>query len=231
MRAAMSILHLLAGASRGGALHRGRFTAGAGCTLKVDLEGKVQWLRQHKWNPPRRFDRSWAMRGHPQPIVRAGRIYVTHPGTTEVECLELQSGKQIWRRTFDDPLAITRGLHGLVVATGRAIHCLNFENGKLVWMNNTPLVSPGHLVASGSNESASWLHYGCSSEHADSHNVASGDTTDSDEDGHIASASDCSDGGYDTKKHRLAHDGTAGADGGGGNRMRVANLINTMHHK
>ena len=48
--------------------------------------------------------------------------------------------------------------------------------------------------------SASWLHYGCRSEHADSHNVASGDTTDSDEDAHIASTSDCSEGGYDTKK-------------------------------
>ncbi len=118
---------------------------GAGCTAQLDLDGKIGWLRKHPWNPPRRFDRIWARRGHPKPVVHRGRVFVTQPATTQVECLELTSGRQVWRRTFDTPLTMTRGSHGLVVATDHAIHCLDFETGNVVWTNNTPFVSPAHL--------------------------------------------------------------------------------------
>ena len=63
----------------------------------------------------------------------------------------------------------------------------------------------------------SWLHYGCSSEHADGHNLASGDTT---KNGN-GDAIPFSDTVCDTKKHRLTTNGTTGVYGGGGDRTRV----------
>jgi len=62
----------------------------------------------------------------------------------------------------------------------------------------------------------SWLHYGCSSEHSDTHSEASGDTTPSDDGEHTVTISHESKEAYDAKKHRLTQRVTTGAHGGGG---------------
>jgi hypothetical protein len=67
----------------------------------------------------------------------------------------------------------------------------------------------------------SWLHYGCTSEHADSHNMASGDTTQTGEDGIGEDVNPDVEQGLTQKSTGCPLLAQPVLCGGGGNRTRV----------
>ena len=109
-----------------------------GTVLCCELPGRVRWLRRGVWIAPRGRSlndwRPWLVQVHTPPLVAGDRVYVTQPGTWCVECLDLQTGRLVWRTTLSD-LAGLAGLvqDRLIARTDRGLLALDPQSGVVLW--------------------------------------------------------------------------------------------------
>jgi hypothetical protein len=107
-----------------------------GCVLACDPAGRVRWVRRQLFLGPA-ADRvlPWrATRSHEAPRVVQGRVYATQPGVWAVECLDLASGRLLWRYADPDLVSlVTVDAQRVVLANGTGLVGLDAKTGKTVW--------------------------------------------------------------------------------------------------
>jgi len=113
-----------------------------GCVLCCEQSGRVQWIRQQLWIPPKDGStptRPWYAQVHDAPLVAKERVYATQPGMRSIECLDLATGRLLWQQTIPRLLRVV-GLSGerLVVGTTTELLGLDAASGKVLWRRDTP---------------------------------------------------------------------------------------------
>jgi len=113
-----------------------------GCVLCCEQSGRVQWIRQQLWIPPKdglSATRPWYAQVHDAPLVAKERVYAMQPGMRSVECLDLATGRLLWQQTIPRLLRVV-GLSGerLVVGTTTEVLGLDAASGKVLWRRDAP---------------------------------------------------------------------------------------------
>jgi outer membrane protein assembly factor BamB len=107
-----------------------------GCVVACDAAGRVRWIRRQLFFAPQADGaRPWhSLRNPEAPRVLHGRVYVTQPGVWAVECLELATGRLLWRRAEPELTALV-GVDGqrVVLATDSGLVGLDALTGKQLW--------------------------------------------------------------------------------------------------
>jgi outer membrane protein assembly factor BamB len=107
-----------------------------GCVVAADPAGRVRWVRRQLFLPPAvdNYPSSRMTRAHQAPRVVGGRVYVTQPGVCAVECLELSSGRLLWRRAEPDLLSLAGVDAGrAVLATANGLLAVDAASGRQLW--------------------------------------------------------------------------------------------------
>lgn len=135
----------------------------AGAVLAIDLlTHSLVWAKAYKDPPPTtnpqqkmgavmRVYNTGALSSewkNPVPIVQDGRVVFTAPDGSDVVCLDLRTGNEIWRSHRVDDLYLAGVYNGKVLLVGkRQCRALNLANGAQLWTRDTGLPS-GQGVAS-----------------------------------------------------------------------------------
>jgi outer membrane protein assembly factor BamB len=111
---------------------------GGGSVLCCDSAGEVRWVRRQVWTPPLRPDygsaKAWFQQYQEPPLVRDGRVCATQPGSWSVECIDLKSGRLVWRRAVPELTRLVGLARGRMVAeTSDGIAGLEADSGKMLW--------------------------------------------------------------------------------------------------
>jgi len=113
-----------------------------GSVLCCDLLGSVLWVRRQVWVPPSEKYADaplWRQQVHHTPLILDGRIYATQPGVFAVECLDLETGRLLWRAALPDITALLGcPQRRLVVETSARLLALDAESGKTLWQHDAP---------------------------------------------------------------------------------------------
>lgn len=115
-------------------------TAG-GTAFCCDLLGRMAWARRQIWTP--RPDKGgdaplWRQQLHEPPLVAGSRVYATQPGVWGVECLDLETGRLLWRRGLIDLTGILGCTQRrLVASTLTGLLALDAGSGKTLWSHDT----------------------------------------------------------------------------------------------
>jgi len=113
-------------------------TTAAGCVVCCDPSGRLNWIRQQVWIPAPSNEYSkavtWFHRRHFPPPVAAGRVYATQPGVWNIECLDLQSGRLVWRKAVPEMTALLgRFDQRLIVETTDGFLAKDADSGDTLW--------------------------------------------------------------------------------------------------
>lgn len=111
-----------------------------GTALCCDLSGRLRWIRRQIWTPPPKdlaHAVSWLKQVHRVPLVVDDRIWATQPGVWAVECIELDTGRLLWRTALPE-LSSLAGRVGsrLIVETTDGLLALGADTGKVVWRHD-----------------------------------------------------------------------------------------------
>jgi outer membrane protein assembly factor BamB len=113
-----------------------------GAVLCCDLTGRLHWMRQQVWIPPKDADANvfpWFAQVHEPPLLSRDRLLVTQPGMRSVECLDAATGRLLWQQTIPRLIRVVGSLNDrLVVATGEELLGLDTASGKITWRHETP---------------------------------------------------------------------------------------------
>lgn len=109
-----------------------------GCVLSCDASGRVAWLRRQVWVPPpggyHYRAPEWFEQAHELPLVDDGRVYATQPGVWGVECLDLETGRVVWRRAVAGLTRLIGLASGrLVLETADGLEAVDPVSGETVW--------------------------------------------------------------------------------------------------
>ena len=116
---------------------------GAGVVFCCDLAGRIAWARRQTWVPsPGRgmYDaRLWLVQRPSPPIIQDRWVYATQPGTWNIECLDLETGRLRWRSTVTELVGLA-GLTGgkLVALSSEGFLGLDPQSGRILWRHDTP---------------------------------------------------------------------------------------------
>jgi len=110
----------------------------AGCVLACGPTGRVHWVRRQVWAPAPASEfqsaREWFEQLHEPPLAAPGRVYATQPGVWGIECLDLESGRLLWRQGSGNLARLVgRVADRLVIETADGPAALDPETGKLLW--------------------------------------------------------------------------------------------------
>ncbi len=119
-------------------------TAG-GIALFVTLDGDIRWLRRQ----PYTLKKEESLRHnvyHAPPLVDDDRVFTFQPGAKAVECLDLETGRQIWQTDIPDATRVV-GLTAdrLIVQADAELMALETDNGKVAWQNEPEGVTQAYL--------------------------------------------------------------------------------------
>lgn len=120
-----------------------RIVAAAGaCVLCCDSTGRVQWLRRQIWVPPPVHDysvaRSWFDHTPQPPLVADRVVYATQPGVWGVECIDLETGRLVWRKPIGTMVRMVgRAAGRLIVQTTDGLAALDALDGNVHWTRRT----------------------------------------------------------------------------------------------
>jgi outer membrane protein assembly factor BamB len=110
----------------------------SGAVLCLDLQGRVQWLRNSAAIPPEIDPTSLSQLCQP-PRESGGRLYLQQQGSCAVECVEVQTGQLVWRRgvvglqqilDLKDDRLLVRSAYGLAA--------LRAATGQILWRRELP---------------------------------------------------------------------------------------------
>ncbi len=120
------------------------FAHGEGVVFRADYSGRVAWLRDMPWIPPRDWSwwqaSSWYLPIATPPLLANGRVHVHQPGSWTVQALAADTGELLWTRTDGRLLRIlaawdgqlwTQAEDGLLVfdgSDGQLVRVVPFEN-------------------------------------------------------------------------------------------------------
>jgi len=110
----------------------------SGAVLSLDLQGRVQWLRNSAAVPPE-IDPTSPTQLRQPPIESGGRLYLQQPGSCAVECLTSQTGEIVWRRGIIGLQQIL-DLKGdrLLVRSAYGLTVLHAATGQILWRRELP---------------------------------------------------------------------------------------------
>jgi outer membrane protein assembly factor BamB len=117
----------------------------SGVTLCCDVSGDLRWVRRETMLPPTEEPR-WVLQHYEPPLWVGDRLYVTQPGSYNVQCLEARSGRKIWSKLM--PLAArVLGVCGarVVVQAENEVLGLASQTGEVAWRYATKAPVEGHL--------------------------------------------------------------------------------------
>ena len=81
-------------------------------------------------------------------VIADGRVLLTPPESAEIHCLDLQSGKQQWKRRQGESLFIGGVDHGTVLLVGsQTIQGLKMSDGTPAWKQESLPLPPNVLPA------------------------------------------------------------------------------------
>jgi outer membrane protein assembly factor BamB len=104
-----------------------------GVALRIDGEGNILWLRRQRWRAQQPGDPSW-QQFHSRPLVQDDRVFVFQPGMRSVQCLDLVSGRAIWKRGVPGVQRIVGLVEGqLIVRDARGLLALSVDDGSVTW--------------------------------------------------------------------------------------------------
>jgi outer membrane protein assembly factor BamB len=107
----------------------------AGCVVCCDMAGRVLWLRTETYFA-RPLDASWAAlrQTHSAPLIQQNRVFVAQPGVWAVDCLDLETGRLVWRRAEPELKSLlSLGADRLILETVRGVTALDPASGKSLW--------------------------------------------------------------------------------------------------
>jgi hypothetical protein len=110
----------------------------AGCVVTFSPAGRVHWIRRQVWVPPPgaeyQSSREWLGQYHEPLRVAGGRVYATQPGVWGIECMELESGRLVWRQGAGNLTRLV-GPAGdrLILETSDGPVALDPETGNVLW--------------------------------------------------------------------------------------------------
>lgn len=108
---------------------------GGGCVLCCDSAGEVHWIRRQLWVPPLRPD-SWFEQYPDSPLVHKGHLYAMQPGSWCAECLELKTGRLLWRQAVPELARLVGISRGRLIAMATdGLVGLEAASGKPLWFH------------------------------------------------------------------------------------------------
>lgn len=111
----------------------------AGCVLCCDLSGRVLWIRRQPWTAPppsgSAASASYWRQRHAPPLVCGGRALAAQPGVAAVECLDIGTGRLLWRAAAESPAPLGCIGTRLIVATGNRFAAVDIETGEVLWLH------------------------------------------------------------------------------------------------
>lgn len=111
----------------------GAVVALGGIVVHCDAAGELRWVRRQVVTPVNE-DTTWVMQSFQPPIIREGRVIVAQGGVRSIDCLDIQTGRLIWRRvtpTIHRILCSTDEL--LVLQNGNGLLAFERETGETRW--------------------------------------------------------------------------------------------------
>lgn len=117
----------------------------AGCVLCCDTDGRLDWIRRQMYVPPpspspRRGSRGgipWDDRRPTPPHVLDGRVYATQPGVWSVECIDLGTGRLVWRKAVPEIVEVLGACDGrLILRTWDTIVGMDLRSGDRQWLHH-----------------------------------------------------------------------------------------------
>lgn len=117
----------------------GRIVAtGGGSAFCFHPSGKVDWLRRQVWFPRPGGSYSqapkWFEQFHERPLVEDGRVYAAQPGVWGIECIDLETGRLLWRRAIGELRRLLgRVSNRLIVQTTGGLLALDAGSGETLW--------------------------------------------------------------------------------------------------
>ncbi|MFO0868938.1 MAG: PQQ-binding-like beta-propeller repeat protein [Pirellulales bacterium] len=111
-----------------------------GAVLACDLRGQVRWIRR-QITLPADEESEWVTQSLEPPLVRGDRLYVAQPGVRVVDCLEIDTGRRVWRRFVPDVRRVA-AIDGtsLIVVTDRGLEALAAADGSQLWRRSVKAV-------------------------------------------------------------------------------------------
>lgn len=111
---------------------------GGGAVLCCDSAGSVDWIRRQLWCPPLRPDywtaKAWCEQYHEPPLIHEGRVYAMQPGSWCIECLELKTGRLVWRQAVSRLTRLVGLARGRLIAGATdGLLGLDAASGKTAW--------------------------------------------------------------------------------------------------
>ena len=117
-----------------------------GVILAIDPQGNVRWLRKQIVLPTEEEPR-WIEQQYQRPLVVEDRIFVSQPGVRSVDCLETQTGRQIWTNVVPDLVGIIgRSGERLIVRTEADVRAFDTGSGKVLWQHSAKDLHSFHLA-------------------------------------------------------------------------------------
>jgi len=116
----------------------------AGCVLCCDTRGRLDWIRRQMYVPPpspspRRTSRGtipWDDRRPVPPHVVDGRVYATQPGVWSVECIDLWTGRLVWRKAVPEIAEVLGAYDGrLILRNWDTIVGMDLGSGQSRWVH------------------------------------------------------------------------------------------------
>ena len=111
----------------------------AGCVLAFAPTGRMHWIRRQIYIPPAGPDyqnsQPWLAQHHEPLHVSPGRVYATQPGVWGMECVDLDSGRILWRQAAGSLARVAGKVDDrMILETTDGPVALDAQTGKVVWM-------------------------------------------------------------------------------------------------
>jgi outer membrane protein assembly factor BamB len=124
-----------------------------GSALCFDPEGELRWVRRLGWISPD-IALDFGTREVLPPAIHGERMYVAAPGTQGLECLDVSTGKLLWKRPLcaaQRTLGVQQGV--AVVETAAGLVGFDTASGEMRWqvddsqrLNGACSMGPGGMV-------------------------------------------------------------------------------------
>ena len=127
-------------------------TAG-GYVLCADLDGRLRWRRQQLSirAPSDEYVKApeWFAQRHAPALADESYVYASQPGMFGIECLDLATGRLVWRAAIFDMLGLVGRDNGdVIVETHSGFWALDSETGKTSWRHMAADRSAARLLGS-----------------------------------------------------------------------------------
>jgi outer membrane protein assembly factor BamB len=117
-----------------------------GAVLACDTRGNVRWIRRQIALPTDE-EPEWVTQAIEPPLASGDRVYVAQPGVRAIDCLEIDTGRRLWRRFLPDVRRAAAIVEGrLIVTTDRGIEALDLSTGTTVWRHEATKLLTGFVA-------------------------------------------------------------------------------------